>query len=134
MDVVGTVPKNLWAEWIAEGDAVGSPASGEEWGFYTGGGQPNVSPGDRVYVVAHGLLRGYAPLTRLVMQGGQVVLCRRGGAVATTIKEPVVGFRGWRYRWWKREDEVDFPEWKDPQPRTGVHAVGVSLPLFGGRA
>ena len=24
------------------------------------------------------------------------------------------GFRGFRYRWWNREDEVSFPDWEVP--------------------
>jgi hypothetical protein len=121
-DVVVTVPKNLWAMWIAEGDAVGEPATGEEWGFYTGGGVPDIRPGERVYVVAHGQLRGYAPLTRVNRH--PLALCRSGGAVACTIAAPIVGFRGWRYRWWDRADEVAFPEWRT----AGIAEKG---PLFG---
>lgn len=111
-DVVVTVPQNIWEDWIAEGDAAGEPASGEEWGYYMGGAKPPVQPGDRVYIVACGALRGYAPLTRLVRYEGRWVLCREAGAVAVTIPEPIKGFRGWRRRWWKREDEVPFPEWR----------------------
>lgn len=50
-DVVVTVPKRLWREWIAEGDLPGEEAQYEShfwvWGFV-----PVVKPGDRVYVVA----------------------------------------------------------------------------------
>lgn len=112
-DVVVTVPKALWEDWIAEGDAVGDPPTGEEWGFYVGGfTRPKIEPGERVYVVAHGRLRGYAPLTRLVVQGPRVVFCRAGGAVAVTVPEPIRGFQGWRYRWWDRSAESPFPDWR----------------------
>ncbi len=30
------------------------------------------------------------------------------------LEEPIKGFRGFRYRWWKREDEQPFPEWRTP--------------------
>jgi hypothetical protein len=113
-DVVATVPMDLWADWLDEGDLPGDEKTGEEWGFYTGGAVPDVLPGSRVYVVAHGRLRGFSPLTRLVVDGGRVVFCRRAGAVAVTIPESIRGFRGWRYRWWNREDERAFPDWKDP--------------------
>lgn len=43
-DVVVTVPKGIWFDWIAEGDAVGEPPTGEEWGFYTAGGTPDIGP------------------------------------------------------------------------------------------
>lgn len=111
-DVVVTVPKHLWFDWIDEGDAVGEPPTGEEWGFYTYGAVPKIEPGERVYVVAHGLLRGYAPLVRLVVEGRQVVFCRKEGAVAITVPWRIQGFRGWRYRDWKREDEIAFPSWR----------------------
>lgn len=111
-DVVVTVPKGIWWDWIYEGDAVGARESGEEWGFFLGRAQgvPDIRPGERVYVVAHGRLRGYSPLTRL--QRYPLALGRRGGAVAVTIPEPIVGFRGWRYRWWERAAEVPFPRWR----------------------
>jgi len=35
VDLVGTCPKGFWEEWIAEGDAAGDPATGEEWGWFT---------------------------------------------------------------------------------------------------
>lgn len=117
-DVVVTVPKALWNDWILEGDAAGLPESGEEWGFYAGGQKPRISPGERVYVVAHGLLRGYAALTTLQFTpaggrgGGQVVFGRKGGAQAVTIDRPIRGFQGWRYRFWDQSAELPFPLWK----------------------
>lgn len=112
MDIVVTVPKSLWKEWIEEGDAAGEPPSGEEWGFRTAGGVPRAHPNDRCYVVSHGRLRGYAPISRIVLRGNGVVICRKGGAVAVTLREPIRGFQGWRYRWWDRAWETSFPEWK----------------------
>jgi hypothetical protein len=64
-DLVVTVPRELWVEWIAEGDAVGEPESGEEWAFFLGPQRPPCGPGDRLYIVAHDRLRGYAPITRV---------------------------------------------------------------------
>lgn len=111
-DVVVTVPKDIWFDWIDEGDPAGAPESGEEWGFFMGGSPPRILPGERVYVVAHGLLRGYAPLVRLATTERGYALCRKGGAVAVTIPQAIPGFRGWRTPWWKREDEVPFPRWR----------------------
>lgn len=117
-DVVVTVPKALWLDWIDEGDAVGEPATGEEWGFFTAGMKPNIAPGERVYIVAHGRLRGYAPLTAVEWTPsgngafGKVAFGRKGGAVAVTIPEPIRGFQGWRYRSWDRAIEIAFPDWK----------------------
>jgi hypothetical protein len=114
-DVVVTVPKDRWADWIDEGDL-----PGQAWGtgdaeysgwydFYLGGPLPQIEPGERVYIVAHGRLRGYAPLVRVDRYERSLV--RKGGAVAVTIAEPIRGFQGWRYRWWDRSAEIDFLEW-----------------------
>lgn len=115
-DVVVTVPLSFGLDrWIAEGDPAGSEWSGEEWHFYLAGGIPRINPGERVYIVYNGKLRGYAPLARVERYGrGRFALVRHGGAVAVTIDECIRGFRGWRYRWWERESERDFPEWQVP--------------------
>jgi hypothetical protein len=114
MNLVVSVIKSFWKEWIAEGDAAGDPPTGEEWGYFIGGRKPNIQKGDRLYIVAHGRLRGYAPVTALSfsMEHGKHVICREGNAVAVTIDQPIKGFQGWRYVWWKPEDEKTFPNWK----------------------
>jgi hypothetical protein len=113
-DVVVTVPKGLWQEWIVEGDLPGDEDTGQEYAFYLGGPMPDIRPGERVYVIAHGKLRGYAPLTRIMRTAQGFALVRSGGAVACTIDRPITGFRGWRYRDWQREDETPFPNWRQP--------------------
>lgn len=133
-DVVVTVPQHLWDAWIEEGDLPGSDVPsplepGDEWTFYIPRTRlPRIHAGERVYIVAHGKLRGYAPLTKLfapdllkvrwdeqrALQPPRAALCRRGGAVAVTISTPIRGFRGWRYRWWDRSMEKPFPEWRTP--------------------
>jgi len=115
MDVVVTVPKSEWKNWIAEGDLPGDPWSGIEYHFYLGGVHPRISIGERVYIVAHGKLRGYAPLVRVWRSSyGRFALIRCGGAVAVTIVTPLPGFRGFRYRFWDRAEEVPFPDWRTP--------------------
>jgi hypothetical protein len=121
-DLVVTVPKTFWMRWIAEGDAVGAPESGEEWGFFLNGAKPPIGEGDRLYIVAWGLLRGYAPVTRLARDPvAGWGICRRGGAVACTLPELIQGFRGFRHVWWKREQELPFPDWRTAaaDPKTG---------------
>lgn len=118
-DVVVTVPKGLWEEWIDEGDLPGDKESDYAYHFWLSGFQmPAIKPGERVYIVAHGKLRGYAPLVEIErscrMRPDRTCLLRRGGAEAVTIVEPIRGFQGWRYRWWDRADEMPFPEWKTP--------------------
>lgn len=113
-DVVVTVPKDLWRSWIAEGTLPGEGWDGrEEFHFYLGGERPAIDPGERVYIVAHGMLRGYAPLVRIdQIDYRQIGLVRHGGAEAVTIDEPIRGFRGYRYRWWERDEEHPFPNWR----------------------
>lgn len=115
-DVVVTVPKSFGLDtWIAEGDAAGEPWSGEEWHFYLGGHPPKIEPGERVYVLYNGRIRGYSPLVRVERNGiGRLALVRHGDAVAVTIPEVVRGFQGWRYRWWNRSIEIPFPDWRRP--------------------
>ena len=116
-DVVATVPKRLWAEWIAEGVLPGEDAGDWEFHFWIPfGSLPDIKRGERVYIVAHGRLRGYAPLVRIeelcaITLADRACLVRRGRAVAVTIDEPIRGFQGWRYRWWEREQERPFPDW-----------------------
>lgn len=113
-DVVVTVPMSRWQGWIAEGDLPDDPGTGDLYDFYLGGPQPRINPGERVYIVAHGKLRGYAPLTGIGRTAYGFSLQRMGGAVACTIAEPIQGFRGWRYRWWSYDDERPFPDWRSP--------------------
>lgn len=115
-DVVVTVPKWFGLNtWIDEGDPAGESWSGQEWHFYLGGAVPRMQPGDRVYVVYNGKLRGYAPLVRIEPNGrNRFALVRHGGAVAVTVDEYIRGFQGFRYRWWERDIERPFPEWRIP--------------------
>ena len=114
-DVVVTVPKRLWADWLAEGDLPGQDAEYESH-FWVWSRVPFVKPGDRVYIVAHGRLRGYAPLVRqeqiCKLNGRMGCLVREGGAVAVTIDEPIRGFQGVRKVWWSRDQERPFPDWQ----------------------
>lgn len=136
MDVVVTVPQRLWAEWLDEGclpDDERSELMAEfmVFHFWLQHPLPDMRPGDRVYVVAHGRLRGYAPLVgieqRCRLRPSMGCLVRRGGSVAVTIDRPIRGFRGWRYVDWKRSEEHAFPDYRT----AGVPGTG-SLPLFEG--
>jgi len=121
MDVVVTVPKSFehagrkgLAAWIAEGQLPGEAESGEDWHFYLSGEPPAIQPGERVYIVCEGKLRGYAPLVRIERYKNGYALVRRGGAVAVTIDRPITGFRGFRYVDWARDEERPFPDWQTP--------------------
>jgi hypothetical protein len=107
-DVVVTVPRGRWEEWLAEGDLPGEEWSGREHYFWIGWRRPGPwRAGDRVYVVANGRVQGYAPLVRVERcRERGYALVRRGGAVAVTTAEEVRGFQGVRSRWWGRGEEV----------------------------
>jgi hypothetical protein len=115
-DVVVTVPKRLWESWKNEGDLPDEPPSDYEFHWMFGGPMPDIRPGERVYIVAFGRLRGYAPLydveERCQLDRRRHCLVRLGGAQAVTIDEEIRGFRGWRYRFWDRADEIPFPSWR----------------------
>ena len=118
-DVVVTVPKGMWEDWIDEGDLPGEGPSGYRSHFWLWGSRlPTMRPGDRVYIVAHGRLRGFAPLVGMErhceLRPTMGCLMRDGDAVALTIADPIRGFQGWRYRWWERETEMPFPDWMTP--------------------
>ncbi len=121
-DIVVTMPLNFkyghlkgLAAWISEGDAAGDPDTGEEYGFSVGGPRPRIEIGERVYIVHNKHLIGYALLVELEPlndSGTYWGLWRSGGAVAVTIEDEIPGFQGWRYRWWGREIEKAFPDWR----------------------
>ena len=117
-DVVVTVPKQRWLDWMLEGLLPGEPWDGQtESHFWLYPDRlPDMEPGDRVYIVAWGRVRGYAPLVRIErackLWKARACLVRRADAVAVTIPTPIQGFRGWHYRAWDREEEVPYPDWK----------------------
>ncbi len=125
-DIVVTVQKSFTyagaqgkrglAAWAAEGDLPGETWTGSLWHFTCGGLKPVIERGERVYIVCDGRLRGYAPLVRIDdgVDRWRWSLVRAGGAVAVTIAEGIVVFRGWRRRWWQREREMPFPDWMKP--------------------
>lgn len=114
-DVVVTVPMRLWEEWVEEGGLPGAAWDGSEYHFWLSR-LPAINWGERVYVVAGGRLRGYAPLQRREancrLNPGKSCLVRSVGAVAVTVGQPIKGFRGFRYRWWDRAEESPFLDWK----------------------
>ena len=119
-DLVATCPKHFWNEWLHEGDCAGSDESGVD--YYWNTASPlarKINVGDRLYIVAHGKLRGYAPVVRVEIghdPGGRkgYSIVRRGKAVAVTLDEPVRGFPGLRKRWWDRSQERPFKNWWIP--------------------
>lgn len=117
-DIVVTVPMGLWDEWIDEGDLPDEEWGGFESHFWLHPPLPAIRRGDRLYIVAHGKLRGFAPCVgveqRCRLRPSVGCILRHGAAVAVTIDEPIRGFRGWRHRWWERDLERPFPNWMTP--------------------
>jgi hypothetical protein len=128
-DIVVTIPKSFGlGRWVAEGQLPDEEWNGLEYHFYLYGALPMIEPGQRVYCVYNGALRGYAPLVRIDrFEGQRYGLVRHGGAVAVTISEYIRGFRGFRYCWWNRNQEVPFPEWQNPNARFPEKTVGLPL-------
>jgi hypothetical protein len=126
-DVVVTCPQSLWLQWLDEGDLPGDPPSEYESHWMIGGRLPKIEPGERVYIVSFGRLRGYAPLVdteeSCALNPERRCLVREGGAVAVTIRGFIRGFQGWRYRWWERADEMPFPNWKTERVPANVRAL-----------
>ena len=109
-DVVVTVPQNRWLQWLAEGDLPGDPPEESAlWDFFVGERVPTFKPGARCYVIAWGMLRGYAPMVQSPRQGRAIV--RGGEAVACTIDGKIQGFQCYRMRWWDRAQEKPFHDW-----------------------
>lgn len=109
-DVVVSCPKAAWQTWSEQA------ASGLvvfDLGYRLPG---KWNPGDRVYVVAHGRVRcwmelgkvGHDPIT------GQLQLVLIGQPLPVTTSEEIRGFQGARMRWWPRDQERDFPGWREP--------------------
>lgn len=125
-DIVVTVPTKLWFSWLCEGDLPGDPPEErEEWAFYTSKPSRTSTLGQRVYVVAHGFLRGYG---ELVATKGRALI-RSGPGVACTLFEngkpkPMRGFQGWRYATWGR-DEVR--EWVGGQEGWAAYGLPIKL-------
>lgn len=128
-DVVVTLPKSFGLKaWIEEGDAAGDPPfsaparmNAYYWKVPTWPARLEPPYEDvRVYVVYDGRLIGYAPLHNVIELDGEIFLVRlsadydpENAAVAVTIDEEIPGFGGFRYRWWDRDQERSFPEWKE---------------------
>lgn len=133
-DCVVTVPQRLWAAWLAEGDLPGQPAEYESH-FFIPRPLPRVERGARVYIVAWGRLRGYAPLVRVEarcqLRPASACLVRADGAVACTLPTPIRGFQGWRYVWWDRADEVPCTDWMTAGVPSAAQARRVSAGAAG---
>lgn len=113
-DLVVTIQANKFEAWIEEGDLPGQIWSGNYSWFRLGKNRPVKScPGDRVYVICRKKLIGYSPLYGIKNVDGVNYLVRRGEAIAVTIDQEIKGFQGFRYRWWNRNDEEPFPDWKE---------------------
>lgn len=134
MDVLVTVKEEDWDRWLEDGDLAGDPWSGQEHGI-TVMGHPKIEHGERVYILAGGIVRGYAPLIRaevLWLRGKwRTTLFRGGGARAMTPMcvypttcdcmpkwqaphpKRIVDHHPFQYRSWKYTEEWALIDWKD---------------------
>jgi hypothetical protein len=67
----------------------------------------------RLHIVSAGILRGFAPIRRVDQVSDRCWTLGRDGfsAEAVAIMQEIRSFRGWRYRWWDRDQEVPFDDW-----------------------
>jgi hypothetical protein len=81
------VPVKRWTDWLAMGDLAGQLWSGREHALSLHC-LPDIEPGERVYILHAGIVRGYAPLIRIEQgfHAGRLLtyLIRGGGARAMT--------------------------------------------------
>ena len=117
-DLVVTVPRERWQAWLDEGACAGDPPASVdralEFGFHLYRCErPPIGEGERLYIAAHGAIRGYAFVSAVAARRGTWVIFRYAPAVAVTIREFVPGFHGWRRIWWRRDAEAPFPDWKN---------------------
>lgn len=64
-------------------------------------------------------MSGYAQDTSVSVERSraeiETILAKYGAkafAYMTSETHAVIGFQGWRRRWWQRENEIPFPDWK----------------------
>lgn len=134
MDIVVPIKAEDWDGWLAEGDLAGEPWSGEEHAL-TVRSRPDIEPGERVYILAGGIIRGYAPLLRAEYAWKRgywyTYLIRGDGARAMTpmCSRPdqcdcslgwraphprrFAAFGTFRYRSWTYGEEWKLIDWRD---------------------
>lgn len=132
MDILINIPPHRWADWLAEGDLAGAVWSGREHMLEILM-QPTIEPGERVYIMQGGIVRGWAPLLRMErtysMGRWMTQIIRGGGAQAVTAMclwpdlclcpilwrgphPKILTVRVMAYRSWDRIDEWRFPDWQ----------------------
>ena len=94
-DIVVCVPKGVWQDWLEEGNLPGEPWDPDEddYHWFSRGPVPHIDPGERVYVVAHGRLRGYAPLVRIDHRAQWATPPKRGMRGSLTPASPTLSKR-----------------------------------------
>ena len=134
MDIMVTTPKDRMADAAQEAEDVKRAGGGFYFRRFSGLQQsaPRIKPGERVYYVEDGYVRGYCLLDRLETKTLGMV-CETSGLNyfpgvyafmdATTWMwiEPVLmqGFRGWQYFPLPLKSQVkEIGGWLDPKPQT----------------
>jgi transcriptional regulator with XRE-family HTH domain len=117
-DLVVVVAYNHWAAWLKEGDPAVVPPdkpvkTKRRHALYLGTHEPVITPGERVYIVSHGRLRGYAPLIAIEKKGPAYYAIRGGGAVAVTLPRSLYLTHPIE-RTWSLAEEIPFPQWREP--------------------
>ena len=132
MDIIVTTPKREMATAAREAEDCKRDGGGEYFRRFPLTRAPRILPGDRVYYVEDGYVRGFAVAISCIHAVTGLVVCettgRRWPAAffvfmdATTWRWirpiPMKGFRGFRYagRKWRRLRVVEVGGWLDPKP------------------
>ena len=129
MDIIVTTPKHEMANAAQEAAECIADGGGEYFRAL-GGRRPNTKPGERIFYIEDGYVRGFCIISHF--KSNQKLECDTTGRVwasrtivcmdATTWKwiKPIKmrGFPGWRYFYAPAAMEI-VGGWLDPKPATG---------------
>jgi hypothetical protein len=119
-DIVVTTPKSRMAEAAREAEELKAAGGGYYIRDYTKGRIPDVRPGDRVYYVEDGYLRGFCLVERVIYasNGKRVARVYMDAETWTWIKPiPWKAPRSFQYAPADLRDKVEIVGgWLDPKP------------------
>ncbi|HUX00829.1 MAG TPA: hypothetical protein VMY35_07600 [Phycisphaerae bacterium] len=131
MDIIITTPKREMANAAREAEDCKRDGDGEYFRQFPINRAPWILPGQRVFYVEDGFIRGFARVVRVHTTNGRVPCATTGrlwpagfyvfmDATTWTWIRPIPkkGFRGFRYagRKWQGRCVVEVGGWLDPKP------------------
>ena len=136
MDIIVTTPKSRMKEAAAEAEACIKAGGGRYFRRFSFDHRPNVEPGDRVFYVEDGFVRGFA-VVDAIRKITRMIRCNTTGRVYAAgfyvfmsadswrwIKPiPMRGFQGYRYKPPRLRHHV-IGGWRDPKPEVESSLFG----------